>query len=200
MATQATAEELAGVLGQTREAVTVGGGTVTVRPMNLAQIAGALSVIERLTSKGVAGDPASPSFDARRLFLQGGADVLELLAIATCDQAAFLADPGAEARRSLAFVRGLDPAEGARLFTSAWKANLDFFVLHRGEMEEVLAPVLEILAGVARRVEAKATEMLAQVVVRVGQSLSSGSSSEATASPRSEATPSGSSETSETPR
>lgn len=170
--------ELAQVLG-TEEglSVTVRRGTplektFALRPLTLAQIARALVVLDRLSDKGLA--EITKEFNPVKLLLRGGEDALELLSIATGGAADYLG--------------GLDAADGARLFAGAVKVNEDFFSLHRDEILSALGPTWGHARALAGQIKAEAVEMLAQVLVRVGQSLSSGSSAPGTESKMSEGT------------
>lgn len=177
------AAELAALLGTGGERVAAGGRDLLLRPLTLAQIAEALEVLDRMAARGAVGLSDAGSFNPLRVLLRGGRDTLELLAIALCDPRRYLEDPGKEKAEYLTLVRGLDPAEGAKLLGAAWRVNSDFFTRNRETMAEALGAMGVDASRLVEAVAAKAVELLLRLV-------SSSSSPGDTVSTTSEATPS----------
>lgn len=177
--------ELSALLGTQSERVSVGGRDLSLRPLNLAQVADALEVVARLSSRGAAVSSllAGGTFDPVQALLRGGRDVLDLLAIAASDQTRYLADVHAARAEALAFVSGLDAAEGAKLLGAAYAVNRDFFDRNREVMLPALAPAIGDAASLVNAITARLLGLLSRLV-------SSSSSQEGTDSPKSEAIPS----------
>lgn len=127
MAEKATAAELKELLGDIREAVTVGGKTLDITPMDISQIADALECVERLP--GVIGAVSFKQTMAK-LLLKGGHDFIELLRITT--------------REELDWVRGLNPVDSIKLAKVVYQVNHDFFVQNAAEMKELLGPLWDL--------------------------------------------------------
>jgi hypothetical protein len=183
LAEEVNKDDLAQVLGLVKDTVTVGGKTLTVRPMSLAQVAGALIVVDRLVEKGAveltdAGGKVTRDFKPQKLILRGGEDAIRLLAIATSEE--------------LDFIGRLNFVDAAKLFAKVYETNSDFFGQHKAELMEAIGPVTSHVAAVIEELKRRAVTLLAEVILRAGLGASSSSSTQATASTTSEAIPSGS--------
>ena len=191
MAEELSAAEMAMTLGTERAKVTVGGRDLRLRPLNLAQVADALEVVARLSSRGAAVSAllSGGDFNPVQMFMRGGRDVLDLLAIAISDPAKYLEEAEAARADSLAFVCALDAAEGARLLGAVYEVQKDFFLRNRETTLEAVAPVI----GDAGKLVGVIVNRLALLLSRL---LFNSSSQTGTGSETSAVTPSASSATS----
>lgn len=191
MATELTAGEMSAALGTQGAKVSVSGGDLRLRPMNLAQVADALEVLARLSSRGAAVSAllAGGDFNPAQMLLRGGRDVLDLLAVAVSDPAKYLDDAEAVRAESLRLVAALDAADGARLLGAVYGVNRDFFLRNREAMLEAAAPVIGDAGALVDAVVARLSLLLSRL-------LFSSSSPTGTASETSADTPSASSATS----
>jgi hypothetical protein len=167
MAEELNAGELAALLGKERTCVEVAGTALEVRPLNLSQIADVLQVLDRMGEQGtnlvMAVGGARRDFDPVRMLLRGGADALELLAIAACDPKEYIANSVAARQMMFSFVRGLDFNEGAKLFSTVYRVNSDFFHRNRTTILETLAPVLGDVAALVDVIVLKAAALLSRM-------------------------------------
>ncbi len=148
MAEAVGAEELAQVLGQITEEVTIRGGrkTLTITPFKAKQFFDVLKCIDRLVDAGVVTLEMPPSgdvnaaiaqlkreLDPRKMIMRGGEQLIRIVAIG--------------ARLSVSEAEELDMADLARLTGAVFKTNLDFFWQNQSELKEALGPLWETIRG-----------------------------------------------------
>lgn len=144
MAEVASAEELAEVLGEIREEVTVKGKPRVVTPLRTRQLVEVLKAVDRLVEAGVvvvepeaglegALASARREFDAMKMIMRGGDAVIRIVS--------------AGSGLSVSEVENLDILDMVRLTGAVFKVNLDFFDRHSGEITAALGPLWETVKG-----------------------------------------------------
>ena len=185
MTPETTPAELKSILGADAERVSVHGKDLDLRPLNLVQVADALEVVARISSRGAAVSAllGGGDFDPTQMLLRGGRDVLDLVAIAVSDQVKYLDDAHATRADSFRFVASLDAAEGAKLLGEVYRTNKDFFLLNRETILPALGPVIGDAATLANAVAARLMQLLSRLLSNSSSHAGTGSqTSEAIAS------------------
>lgn len=147
MTTAAPSQEtdgLAEALGDIKEVLTVKGRERVITPLRVKQFVDVLKCVDKLTEAGVveiktaggiegAIEQMRREFDARKMILKGGDQVIRIVHIAS--------------GLSVSEVENLDMVDMVKLTSAVFKVNLDFFDQNAGAFKEALAPLGEAVKG-----------------------------------------------------
>lgn len=144
MAEKVAGDELAQMLGQNSETVTIAGKPVTVSPFRLKQLSDALRCVQSLAEAGIDVQPFAQNadtddpkiglkrdFNFLKALLNGGDPVIELLAIGS--------------GMSGLDIGNLLPDEAVALGAAIWRVNHDFFVQRGPAIKSALGPVWDLI-------------------------------------------------------
>ncbi len=144
MAEEATAAQLAEMLGEIKEEVTIKGRARTITPLRAKQFADVLKCIDKLADAGVIEIKADEGvegtlakmrreFNAVKMILRGGDQLIRIVSLAS--------------GLSISEVEGLDMVDMVKLTSACFKVNLDFFDRNAEAFKEALGPVWETIQG-----------------------------------------------------
>ncbi|HEU4596369.1 MAG TPA: hypothetical protein VFS10_14630 [Pyrinomonadaceae bacterium] len=144
MAETVPAEELAEVLGDIKEVVTVKGRERVITPLRVKQFVEVLKCVDKLADAGVViikpeGDlkdtlaQVRREFDAVKMILRGGDQLIRIVHIAS--------------GLSISEVEGLGLVDMTKLTSTVFKVNLDFFDRNAEAFTEALGPLGEAVKG-----------------------------------------------------
>jgi hypothetical protein len=144
VAETANADELAEVLGDIREEVTIKGRARAVTPLRVKQFVEVLKCVDKLAEAGVveiktgggiegAIEQIRRETDITKMILRGGDQLIRIVHIAS--------------GLSVSEVENLGMVDMVRLTSAVFKVNLDFFDRNAGAFKEALGPLGETVKG-----------------------------------------------------
>jgi hypothetical protein len=137
-------DEIAEVLGDIKEVVTVKGRERVITPLRVKQFVEVLKCVDRLVEAGVvevrtAGgiegviEQMRREFNAQKMILKGGDQVIRIVSIAS--------------GLSISEVENLGMVDMVKLTATVFKVNLDFFSQNAEQFTEALGPLGEAVKG-----------------------------------------------------